>query len=91
MKQVKDRKICKKGQAWIDKKLKGEKFPNDQGAIERVTRDWFAMIDRHELTRKNKKKGIKPEPKNMVSVGNSKRSMKQCARCGCLLTSANWI
>ena len=60
MKQVKDRKICKKGKAWIARNLKDEEFPNDKGTIERVTRDWFAMIDRHELTRKNKNKGIKP-------------------------------
>ena len=45
MKLVKDRKICKKGEAWIASKLKKEEFPNDQGAVERVTRDWFAMRD----------------------------------------------
>ena len=59
MKQVKDRKICKKGKAFIDRKLQDEEFPNYQGTIERVTRDWFAMRDQHELNRKNKKKGIK--------------------------------
>ena len=45
MKKVKDRKICKKGEAWIASKLKKEEFPNDQGAVERVTRDWFSMRD----------------------------------------------
>ena len=69
MKQVKDRKICKKGEAWIARKLKKEEYPNDQGTIERVTRDWFAMRDQHELNRKNKKKGIKPEHKKMVKIG----------------------
>ena len=47
MKLVKDRKICKKGEAWIARKLKKEEYPNDQGTIERVTRDWFEMKDRH--------------------------------------------
>ena len=90
MKQVKDRKICKKGKAWIERKLQDEESPDYQGTIERVTRDWFAMIDQHELNRKNKKKGIKPQPKNMVSVAKTQRRVKQCARCGWLLTSANW-
>ena len=47
MKQVKDRKICKKGKAWIARKLEDEEFPNDKGTVERVTRDWFATKDRY--------------------------------------------
>ena len=47
MKQVKDRKICKKGKAWIERKLQDEKSPDYQGTIERVTRDWFKMKDKH--------------------------------------------
>ena len=45
MKQVKDRNICKKGEAQIAAKLNKEEFPNDQGTIDRIKKDWFAMRD----------------------------------------------
>ena len=73
-KKQSDRKLCKAGLAFVDRKLKEEVNPRDKGARERLTKERFAILDGYNETKRNKRKGIVTS-KQMKVYNNRRRKV----------------